>query len=229
MDRFPPVRWGTVKVVVPARGTGQQSSAVKRTKRALGQMVARSPLACHVSVTGSPASTSVGITWKKVIDAVPGVRVDPGIPRAVGGEGGVEVCDSLDGGVVVSGETTIRVSIDARVEDAVVVGDLFGFIHVQAESRAANTIVACLRSVLTARCPCQGHPVALVPQPSGLPAIYDQASISDGSRAVSPMTKASALAIGIGRGYCRNLPARYASRKALGSSSLSSIVSMFSL
>jgi hypothetical protein len=86
---------GIVKGIVPDKLTSWQYSERVWS----GQIMARSPVASHLSVTVSPGSTSVGVTSKEMIEA-PGGRLtdgiiverDVGVAVDVGDCVGVDVC-----------------------------------------------------------------------------------------------------------------------------------------
>jgi hypothetical protein len=75
-----------VKEAIPAPGASQQSSSPKKTYRAVGQMVTRSPVVPQERATDSPGSASVGITLKVCIWAFVCVLVSRGtfVRAAVG-------------------------------------------------------------------------------------------------------------------------------------------------
>lgn len=82
---------GIVKEVAPARGTSRQSLGVKYSYRALGQIVARFPLADQLRLTESPNLASRGEPLKANIWGV--VTSDGGTVVAVADGLGREVGD----------------------------------------------------------------------------------------------------------------------------------------
>jgi hypothetical protein len=84
---MPAASKGSINGIVPERETSWQSSSEKRTKRALGQIVAFEPAACQVRVTLSPGSLQMGVTSKEISCGWDGGVAGRGVSAGKGFEG----------------------------------------------------------------------------------------------------------------------------------------------